>query len=167
MYVGAVNVGSKKCEDCGVKQPTYGFKEVTSNSGITLEGKKRWCTGCAKEHAGTEDLTRKKNCEGCQQKMAFFGLPAEGIKRWCRGCAKAHTGAVDIKHKKCEGCGLKEPGFALPPEGKVRWCFGCAPEGAVARQQRRDRGVVRRPKGESRKKPTPKATDPPLTISGP
>jgi hypothetical protein len=88
-------------------------------------GAPRWCSGCAKGHAGAVDVVSKK-CEGCGLKQPHFGLPAEGRKRWCSGCAKGHEGAVDISHKKCEGCGLKSPSFGLPAEGKKRWCFGCA-----------------------------------------
>ena len=33
----------KKCEDCGLKQPSYGLPSE--------QGKKRWCVGCSKEHA--------------------------------------------------------------------------------------------------------------------
>ena len=31
------------CEDCGLKKPNFG---------LPAEGKKRWCAGCAKGHAG-------------------------------------------------------------------------------------------------------------------
>ena len=54
----------------------------------------RWCSGCAKAHAGAVDVASKK-CEGCGLKAPSFGLPAEGKKkRWCSGCAKGHPGAV-------------------------------------------------------------------------
>jgi hypothetical protein len=111
-----VGVKSKKCEGCGLKQPAYG---------LPAEGKRRWCAGCAKAHAGAVDVKSKK-CEGCGLKQPVFGLPAEGKRRWCAGCAKAHAGAVDAKSKKCEGCGLKQPAYGLPAEGKIRWCAGCA-----------------------------------------
>ena len=65
-----------------------------------MEGKKRWCGGCAKAHAGAEDLSNKK-CEGCGLKGASLGLPAEGKKRWCSGCATRHTpGVVGVAKRK-------------------------------------------------------------------
>ena len=50
------------------------------------EGKKRWCSGCAKGHAGAVGV-KAKQCEGCQLKQPTFGLPAEGKKRRCFGSA--------------------------------------------------------------------------------
>jgi predicted Fe-S protein YdhL (DUF1289 family) len=61
--------------------------------GLLAEGKRRWCSGCAKGHAGVVNIASKK-CESCQLKVPSFGLPAEGKKRWCSGCAKAHAGAL-------------------------------------------------------------------------
>ena len=74
-------MSTKKWEDCQLKQPHYG---------LVLEGKTRWCGGCAKAHAGAVDIARKK-CEDCKLIMAHFGLPSDGKKRWCAGCAKGHA----------------------------------------------------------------------------
>ena len=118
-----MNLKHKKCEGCGLKR---------SNFGLPAEGKKRWCSGCAKAHVGVVDLNTKK-CEGCGLTRPKFGLPAEGKKRWCAGCAKGHAGAVDV-NKKCEGCQVKQPHFWLPAEGrKRRWCAGCAPKAATSK----------------------------------
>ena len=75
-----MNVQSKMCDDCQLKQPSFG---------LPAEGKARWCSGCAKGHAGAEDVltSHSKKCEGCQLKRSNFGLPAEGKARWCSGCA--------------------------------------------------------------------------------
>jgi hypothetical protein len=48
----------RKCEGCKLKQPSFG---------LPAEGKARWCGGCAKEHAGAEDVKNRK-CEGCRLK---------------------------------------------------------------------------------------------------
>ena len=56
------------------------------NFGLSAEGKRRWCSGCAKAHTGAADLVHKK-CEGCGLKQSICGLPAEGKRRWCAGCA--------------------------------------------------------------------------------
>jgi hypothetical protein len=82
-----VDVVNKKCEECQLKQPTFG---------LPSDRTKRWCSGCAKGHAGAVNVVDKK-CEECQLKIPNFGLPAEGKKRWCFGCAKGHAGAVNIK----------------------------------------------------------------------
>jgi hypothetical protein len=80
-------VPSAKCEDCGLKLPVFG---------LPVEGKRRWCAGCAQGHAGAEDMNskKKKKCEECGLKLPVFGLPAEGNTRWCAGCAKGHAGAA-------------------------------------------------------------------------
>jgi hypothetical protein len=46
---GAVDIGNrnKKCEGCKLKRPTFG---------LPAEGKRRWCSGCAKAHAGVVRL---------------------------------------------------------------------------------------------------------------
>ena len=68
---------NKKCEGCDLKLARFGLPE----------GKKRWCSGCAKAHVGAVDVVSKK-CEGCGLKHPNYGLPSEGTrKRWCLGCA--------------------------------------------------------------------------------
>ena len=84
-----MDLTSKKCEGCQLKYPIFG---------LAVEGKKRWCSGCAKAHAGAVDV-RDKKCEGCQLKGPRFGLLAEGKKvRWCTGCAP--KGATSLSHAK-------------------------------------------------------------------
>jgi hypothetical protein len=48
--------GRSKCEDCQLKKPSFG---------LPVEGRRRWCSGCAKRHAGAVNVASKK-CEGCQ-----------------------------------------------------------------------------------------------------
>jgi hypothetical protein len=72
-----VDLINKKCEGCGLK---------VARLGLPAEGKKRWCSGCAKAHAGAVDVVSKK-CEGCGLKTANYGLLSEGKRRrWCLGC---------------------------------------------------------------------------------
>jgi hypothetical protein len=75
-----VDVKNKKCEDCELKLPTFG---------LPAEGKKRWCSGCAKAHAGAVDVGNTK-CEGCLLKRARIWVPSpsDGRKRpLCTDCA--------------------------------------------------------------------------------
>ena len=44
----------KMCEGCGLPVPHFG---------LASEGKRRWCSGCAKGHAGAVNIINKK-CEG-------------------------------------------------------------------------------------------------------
>ena len=37
----------RRCEDCALKAPNFG---------LLAEGKKRWCAGCAKAHAGAQSM---------------------------------------------------------------------------------------------------------------
>jgi hypothetical protein len=154
-HVGAVNVmGSKKCEDCGLKAPGFG---------LPMEGKKRWCSACAKAHAGAVDVVSKK-CEDCGLTVPNFGLVSEGKRRWCSGCAKAHTGAVDVKVKKCEDCGEKIARFALPSDRRTkRWCGECAPKSLNPGATRRTPAQLKRAQEGGEKKR--KVADPPLNIS--
>jgi hypothetical protein len=43
----------RKCDDCREKYPSFGN---------VADGKKRWCSACAKSHPGCENL-RAKKCE--------------------------------------------------------------------------------------------------------
>ena len=40
-----------KCEGCQLKLPNFG---------LPAEGKKRWCAGCAKGHAGAVGVAKRK-----------------------------------------------------------------------------------------------------------
>jgi hypothetical protein len=145
--VGAEDLKHKKCEDCQLKRSSYG---------LPSEGKKRWCWGCAKAHAGA--VSAGNNCEDCGLKVPSFGLASEGKRRWCAGCAKGHAGAVDVANKECEGCGLKQPPFGMPSEGKRRWCSGCAKGHAGAENLKHTAGLRRtQARGSPQKKP--KVTD--------
>lgn len=146
---------NRACEDCGVKQPSFGLPSErkarwcvgcikghvgavnvlkkkcegcnvkAANYGLSTEKKARWCAGCAPAKAANVNNLIK--CEGCQLKRASFGLPSEnGKKRWCGSCARDQMGAVNVEKKGCEDCGLTRPSFGLPSEGKMRWCSGCA-----------------------------------------
>jgi hypothetical protein len=76
-----VNINKKKCESCQLKRPNFG---------LPAEGKARWCSGCAKEHAGAVDISHKK-CEGCGLKQPHFGLTDPRIYRGFYG-----TGAKSL-----------------------------------------------------------------------
>ena len=99
-------VAGKTFEACQLKQPSFG---------LPAEGKARWCSGCAKAHAGAVNVSSKK-CEGCGEKAARLGLPSDGMKRrWCGDCAPkaahaggghAHAGGSLQKMPKATGPGL-------------------------------------------------------------
>ena len=84
------NCMASKCEDCALKRPSFG---------LPAEGKRRWCGGCAKAHAGARNIVNKR-CEDCALKTPAFGLPAEGKRRWCAFCASGHDGAINMKNKR-------------------------------------------------------------------
>jgi hypothetical protein len=88
----AMRPGRALCEECGLKQPNFG---------LLAEGRRRWCSGCAKPHAAAVDLTNRR-CEDCQTKVATCGLLVDGKKdkRWCSGCVKAHPEGSDWR-KMC------------------------------------------------------------------
>jgi hypothetical protein len=85
-----VDVLNKKCEGCGLKGASLG---------LPAEGKRRWCSGCAKVHAGAVNVVSKK-CEGCGLKTANYGLISEGKRRrWCLGCAPKVALAIGRRGK--------------------------------------------------------------------
>ena len=74
-HAGVEDIKNKKCEGCGLKHPSFG---------LPAEGKKQWCSGCAKVHTGAVNiryLINNKKYEGCLLKQPSFGLPAEEKKR--------------------------------------------------------------------------------------
>ena len=56
----------RMCEDCALTQPRFG---------LPAEGRERWCSRCAKAHAGARDIASRR-CEDCKLKRPTFGLPA-------------------------------------------------------------------------------------------
>eukprot|EP01047_Picozoa_sp_COSAG01_P076870 COSAG01_NODE_13649_length_1553_cov_3.482118_2_plen_248_part_00 len=106
--------GSAKCEDCGLKCPSYG---------LPTEGRKRWCAVCGRRHAGAQPLNPL--CEDCSLKRPSYGLPSESVRRWCAGCSKLHAGAR-LKGRMCEHCGTLTASFGLLSEGSKRWCQTCS-----------------------------------------
>ena len=87
----------KMCEDCGLKQPSYG---------LPSDGKKRWCAGCGKGHKGAQYMQKQKMCEDCGLNQPSYGQPSKCTKctkRWCAVCSKQHAGAYLLnKRKLCE-----------------------------------------------------------------
>jgi len=77
-------VGSKPCEDCGLKTPHYGVLVVGAQ-----KQNRRWCGPCARVgHPEAINLSEQK-CEICGLKQASFVLPPSTRKQWCAGCAGA------------------------------------------------------------------------------
>jgi hypothetical protein len=128
--------GYPQCEDCA--EPRRAVR------GMPAEGKKRWCTPCAKAYPGTIDLNHPK-CEVCHVKNANCGLPGELKSRWCAACARSYAGpgtAVNLYAAKfpCEDCDGIGSRWGLPAEGRRRWCGGCArtrDEGAIDLESKR------------------------------
>ena len=122
-------LSSQLCEDCDKKGPSFGMKDEhpeASGSHRTVQSRLRWCSGCAKAHAGAVNLKNwNSRCEDCGLNQGHYGLESERKKRWCRPCAKAHTGAVSLQ-KQCEDCAMKTPSFGTEDERKIRWCSLCA-----------------------------------------
>jgi hypothetical protein len=93
-----------KCEDClrsalheGETEVPAAFQAFLKDAryGLPLEGKRRWCAGCAKEHTGAVNVKKTvAPCEDCGLKESSHGLAKEWKKRWCADCAAA-AGAVD------------------------------------------------------------------------
>ena len=122
------------CEDCHDKHPSYGLE---------VDGVRRWCFGCAKQHPGAKNVSNKM-CEGCHDKIPSYGLEADGVKRWCAGCAKQQPNSktlVNLKKKRrkadgptCEDCqsDYDKATRGLPAQNTARWCYGCAAQHAGA-----------------------------------
>ena len=110
-----------------------------------MEGRRRWCTDCAKAHSGALVISLRK-CETCKLKGSSFGMPppAAPRRRWCGGCAEqvgavAMTGPVNVQ-SMCEDCRGKKANFGLADgKGKkLRWCKDCSTnhEGAVSMEKK-------------------------------
>ena len=67
--------------------------------GLPAEGRRRWCGGCAKTHAGARDITSRL-CEDCALRRPSLKLPSDKRARWCGGCAKAHAGAQNLNPRR-------------------------------------------------------------------
>ena len=87
-------IGSKPCEDCGLKTPHYGVLVVGAQ-----KQNRRWCGPCARAgHPEAINLSEQK-CEICGLKQASFVLPPSTRKQWCAGCAgESHKDTIYIGH---------------------------------------------------------------------
>ena len=77
---GRWTVGRPMCEGCGLKQPTFG---------VPAEGgRKRWCGGCAKGHAGAVNGGVGQKVRGLWAEVPDFrrasGGREEAVVRWLR-----------------------------------------------------------------------------------
>jgi hypothetical protein len=70
-HPGAVDVQTKKCEDCGVKRRTYGVPGETSDLG----NKPRWCAGCALHHEGAVDIANRNSSRNRARVVSEIELP--------------------------------------------------------------------------------------------
>jgi hypothetical protein len=76
---------NKKCEDCQLKVPSFG---------LPAEGKKRWCSGCAKAHAGAVAADSWKSSVGGagvekpkrEIEQAYLSWQSNLV--WNNGCTK-------------------------------------------------------------------------------
>ena len=138
----------KMCEDCRKLPARFGLPKEKEGLPKEKEGLlklRRWCTGCAKGHAGAENYSAKSRrggtvrtktgakfsktkCEDCGCRGPSFSLPPAKRRRWCAPCAKTHPGAIDRNEKValCEDCEQAPCKFGLTTDGVKRWCGACA-----------------------------------------
>lgn len=119
---------TKKCEDCTLKNPTYG---VLQSNG---KGKYRWCAKCA--HTKHRDEAIRLNfhskCEDCKKvHMSYGTYDEDGMLhlRWCATCAYTnHYDECVCMTAKCADCKLKQPHYGILENGKKKrlWCVECA-----------------------------------------
>ena len=72
--------GSRCCEDCKSKHPSYG---------TLAEKTRRWCAACGKTHGAVSLISIKHKCEDCNKRPSY-SMPGEWKARWCAGCGKNH-----------------------------------------------------------------------------
>ena len=96
---GMVDVKSKKCITCKIKQPVFNNPNKT---------KALYCAKCALP--GMVDIKNKK-CITCKIKRPVFNNPNETKALYCAKCAL--PGMVDIKSKKCITCN-KRASYGIP-----------------------------------------------------
>ena len=94
----------KVCEDCKQKQPHFGMPSAKV---------KRWCGGCAKQHAGAESLDKRKP-QLHHKDIAFvrFAGSTQGGVRKRRGVMAARPTGVHAAHAIL---GLAPPITDAPP----------------------------------------------------
>ena len=71
-----------RCEDCALKAPSFG---------LPAEGRKRWCSGCAKAHAGAQSFESQRKRGAAQTDP---GDPP----------APKHRRVTRLKNASCEIC---------------------------------------------------------------
>jgi hypothetical protein len=132
-HPGAVPKQYGRCEDCQVRWPAWGILEASAGasrstgtgSGGGVEegeadssrrrGKPRWCSQCAKGHAGAVDV-RARLCEQCGVKPRGFGLQV----RLGQLCVPDPSDDNDFERRPwtaCDGCELRCTCACRPTSG--------------------------------------------------
>jgi hypothetical protein len=117
---GAVNVQSKKCEDCLVRQASFAIPTAVrteENKYQDIGIKKRWCGSCARAHPGASQ--RVPRCHSAPPRTVPDRTPPWVAPSMSRAVAPL-AGAQDIVSKKCEACSLRKASFVLVTDSKVR-----------------------------------------------
>jgi hypothetical protein len=139
-----INVGSKKCEICKIKTPSFGLEDQKTPTHCSdcmednmVDLKHFKCIKCQKERASfgfPEDskthcinckengmISNNKICIKCKIKTAGFGFENNNYTH-CGDCIE--DGMYNTKEKKCEICNIKNAYFGLKNE-KITHCSDC------------------------------------------
>ncbi len=115
-----VDVVSKRCIVCNLKQPNYNYEG----------GKPAYCKDCK-----TDDMIdiKNKKCIQCKKKQCCFGFEGS-IAEYCFDCKTDEM--IDIKNKKCIECKKNQPSFNF--EGEIpNYCGTCKQNGMINLTEKR------------------------------
>eukprot|EP01047_Picozoa_sp_COSAG01_P023725 COSAG01_NODE_1444_length_10282_cov_17.103506_7_plen_450_part_00 len=115
------------CEDC---------RKVGATFGMSLEGKRRWCSACSKRnHPGAVSLLKSRMCERCRTVRASVPRKASVVsmaRRWCIPCGRVVLGdeAVGTYYcairKMCADCGVRRAVVGRGGHKSCVWCQRCS-----------------------------------------
>lgn len=81
-------VRNKKCEDCGLYEPNYGFTKSTH------------CKNCSLKYEGMIKTKIRKKCSVCKKGILSYGLTTDKLTH----CAYCKTDEMVSRHAKCVIC---------------------------------------------------------------
>lgn len=106
---GMINVASRRCIGCGVKQPSFNYPNKTTPL---------YCFDC--KLSSMVSVIHSKKCENCKVYRATYNFIGQD-PIYCLNCKKPDM--VDVRSKRCSECKLQKATYGY--NNQVTHCKGC------------------------------------------
>ena len=143
----------KRCEDCALKVPNFG---------LPAEGRKRWCGGCAKAHAGVRIQGSNKRRHSAGALVTTTQAEPSAPKRRALTATHGDVAAREAEESKAPPLAAKEAAATVAKEAEER-AEKAATEKAAAEADVQANGAQNYEYSSNSALPPPRARERPLS----